>query len=95
MLRHSPVEIRLNNGELEVYLNGRNYTDVLDTTNDTFTTDFISITRTSPNSYLATFPNQMGVAVNASATMLAFTMTVPKAFQNMTKGRKTHTISTV
>ena len=87
MLRYSPVEVRFNSGELEVYLNGTNYTDVLDTTNDTFTTDFLSITRTSPNSILATFPNQMGVAVSTTASILSFTMIVPRAFRNLTRGK--------
>ena len=88
MLRHSPVEVRLNDitRELEVYLNGTDYTDALANTNDSFVTDFLSIVRTSPNSILATFPNQMGVAINASMTMLAFTMIVPDAFRNQTRG---------
>ena len=86
MLRHSPVEVRFNSGELEVYLNGTDYTSELATTNDTFSTDFLSVTRTSPNSILATFPNQMGVVVTATSAMLSFTMIVPKAFRNLTRG---------
>ena len=87
MIRDSPVEVRLNSGQLEVYLSGTDYTDALANTNDTFKTDLLSITRTSPNSIIATFPNRMGVAVNVSGPMLSFTMIVPEYFGNMTRGK--------
>ena len=86
MEKHSPVEVRLGSGCLEVYLNGTNYTDTLATTNDTFSNDFMSITCTSPDSILVTFSNEFGVVINSSNTMLSFTTTVPDAAREKTRG---------
>ena len=86
MVRQSPVEVNLNSGELEVYLNGTNYTNVLASTNDTFSTDFMSVTRTSPNSILTTFSNELSVLINSSGTMLSFTATVPDSAREKTRG---------
>ena len=88
MLRETLVEVHLVNRELVIYLDGTDRTSMLANTNDTYSTDFLSITRTSPTSILATFPRKIGVDIDASGTMLAFTMIVPTVFQGLTKGKK-------
>lgn len=71
----------------EILLNGTDYTDILGTTNATFETDFLYVERTGPRSVLASFPNGMGVVINATTSMLSFTMIVPEDFRGILRGR--------
>ena len=88
MLRETLVEVHLVNRELVIYLDGTDRTSMLANTNDTYSTNSLSITRTSPTSILATFPRKIGVDIDASGTMLSFTMIVPTVFQGLTKGEE-------
>ena len=87
MLRQTVVEIHLANRDLVIYLDGTDCTSILANTNDTFSTDSLSITRTSPSSILATFPRGIGVNIDSTGTMLSFTVTVPTVFQGLTNGK--------
>ncbi|XP_064385849.1 mucin-like protein [Halichondria panicea] len=86
MSRDTPVEIRLNaSRQLEILISGEDVTDQLVNVSSSISTDLYSVSRSSSNSILATFPNGMGLMVNLSS-MLTFTVIIPDAFRGLTRG---------
>ncbi|XP_064385332.1 uncharacterized protein LOC135334155 isoform X5 [Halichondria panicea] len=86
MSRDTPVEIRLNaTRQLDILISGEDVTDQLVNVSSSISTDFYSVSRSSSNSILATFPNGMGLMVTLSS-MLTFTVIIPDAFRGLTRG---------
>ncbi len=70
---------------LLIFYEGNDILGNVSSTNDTFEHVNATITRSSPTSIVASFPNGIGMIVNASA-MLGFTLIVPNEFQGMGSG---------
>ena len=89
---YSLQQIRLNaTRQLEILISGEDVTDQLVNLNASISTDLYSVSRSSSNSILATFPNGMGLMVNRSS-MLTFTVIIPDAFRGLTRGTNIHSL---
>ncbi len=65
-----------------VFFEGTSILASVSETNDTFEHINATVTRSSPTSLVVSFPNGIGMIVNASA-MLGFTLIVPDEFRGM------------
>ena len=78
-------QIRLNaSRQLEILISGEDVTDQLVSLNASISTDFYTVSRSSSNSILATFPNGMGLMVNLT-NMLTFTVIIPDKYRGLTR----------
>ncbi len=72
--------------QLEIFISGEEVTEQLSAFNASMSTNLYSVARTGPSSFLATFPNGMGMQVNLT-NMLSFAMVVPDAFNGWPTGQ--------
>ena len=81
-------QIRLNaSRQLEILISEEDVTNQLVNVSSSISTDLYSVSRSSSNSILATFPNGMGLMVNLSS-MLTFTVIIPDKYRGLTRGTK-------
>ncbi len=71
---------------LTVLFNGNDISANVSNTNDSFTTDQLSVSRDSEKALTTSFENGIGVTVTASFGMLSFVLLVPEEFRNITRG---------
>ena len=68
-----------------MFFKGESILANISSSNDTFEHENVTITRGSPTSIVTSFPNGIGMIVNASA-MLGFTLIVPEEYRGMGSG---------
>ena len=82
----SHKQVGMGSGSFVVRLNANDVSDNLTLVNDNVTTLSSVIDRSSNNSITVSFTSGVGITINATAGLLAYTLEVPSSFEGTTSG---------